>query len=304
MDLLSAFRTFVRVAETRSFSAVARETGLSQPAVSRQIAALEEHLSVRLMQRTTRSVRLTEDGEALLGHAREVLHALEETRWAIGQKRSGPAGRVRLAAPAGLGASCLIPRLQPLFDDHPGLQVELAMREGSQDMVAEGIDVAIRAGAVTGQTLVARRIGALARVAVASPLYLSQRGMPHHPRELVRHDCILFLGDAAVQEWNFNRGDEVITASVTGRFATDSGEAAREAACSGLGCVLLPECSISDDLDSGRLRTVLPGWTPAPLALHAVYPSRRNLPPRTRAVIDFLVEAFRERPVPELREAA
>src|SRR5262249_40040681 len=147
MDLLSAFHTFVRVAETRSFSAVARETGLSQPAVSRQIAALEEHLAVRLMQRTTRSVGLTEDGEALLGHARAVLHALEETRWAIGQKRSGPAGRVRLATPAGLGGA-VVSRLRPLLDGHPGLQVELAMREGSQDMVAEGIDVAIRTGAV------------------------------------------------------------------------------------------------------------------------------------------------------------
>jgi LysR family transcriptional regulator for bpeEF and oprC len=159
LDLLGALRTFIRVAESGSFSAVAREIGATQPAVSRQIAALEEHLGARLIQRTTRSLTLTEDGRDLLGHARRVLDAGEETEAAIGRRRTSPAGLVRLATPVTLGRLYVVPRLPRLLGRYPELSIELTMSDAQIDLVSHGVDLAIRAGEVADTSLVARRIG-------------------------------------------------------------------------------------------------------------------------------------------------
>lgn len=293
MDLLAAFRTYVRVAEAGSFSAVARETGATQPAISRQVAALEEHLGARLIQRTTRRLTLTEDGRDLLGHARRVLDCVEEAEAAVGRRHAAPGGLVRLAAPASFGRIHVAPRIPRLLDRYPELLVELHLSDTVTDLVADGIDLAIRGGTVTEGSLVARRIGSSPRHVFASAGYLRGRGEPAHPSDLSGHSCIVFLNNAHPHEWSFEGPDGTITVPVTGRFRTDSSEAMREAVVGGIGIALSPAWMFADDLAAGRVRIVLRDFPTQPVTIHAVYPSRRNLAPRTRAVIDFLADEFR-----------
>jgi DNA-binding transcriptional LysR family regulator len=293
MDLLAAFRVFVRVAEAGSFSAVAREVGATQPAVSRQIATLEEHLGARLIQRTTRSLALTEDGRDLLGHARRVLDCVEEAEAAVGRRHRAPAGLVRLATPASFGRLYIAPRLQRLLDRYPGLSVELHMSDAVPDLIADGIDLAIRGGAATEASLVSRRIGSSARQVIASAEYLERHGEPAHPSDLAGHSCIVFLGKANPHEWSFNGPDGTVTVPVTGRFRTDSGEAMRAAVLAGVGIALSAPWTFDEELASGEVRAVLRKFHAERVLIYAVYPSRRNLAPRTRSVIDFLVDEFR-----------
>jgi len=291
-------RVYVRVAEARSFSAVARELGTTQPAVSRQVAALEEHLGARLIQRTTRSLTLTEDGRDLLGHARRVLDAVEEAESAVGRRHTLPGGLVRLATPATFGRLYVAPRITRLLERYPELSVDLRMSDAVVDLVADGVDVAIRASAVVDSSLVARKIGSARRITVASEACLAAHGEPSHPSDLAALPCIIFHGgQASPTDWHFDGPDGAVGVSVSGRFRTNSSEALREAVLGGLGFAVLPTWYFTEEITSGRLRPVLTGWEPPRGAISAVYPSRRNLAPRTRAVIDFFVDEFRLDPV-------
>ena len=297
MDLLAAYRAFVRVAESGSFSAVAREMGTTQPAVSRQIAALEDYLETRLIQRTTRRLTLTEDGRDLVVHARRVLDVVEESLSAVGRRRGAPSGLVRIGASVTFGRLYLAPRMARLLARYPELSIDLALSDSRADLIEQGLDLAVRAGQVTDASLVARRVGSITRVIVAATGYLAARGEPGHPTELGSHDCILFDRDAHPREWQFDGSEGPITVQVAGRFQTDSLEAAREAVLGGLGVAVLPAWVISEPLADGRVKAVLQRWQPPRVPMHTVYPSRRHLAPRTRAVIDFLVEEFRLDPV-------
>ena len=297
MDLLAAFRVFVRVAEARSFSAVARELGMTQPAVSRQVVALEEHLGARLIHRTTRSLALTEDGRDLLGHARRLLDTVEEAEAAVGRRHTLPGGLVRLGTTATFGRLYVAPRMPRLLERYPEIAVELRMSDTSSDLVAEGLDLAIRTSPVQESSLVSRKIGSFQRVAVASAPCIEAYGEPMHPSELGRMPCIIFTGAQHPNDWTFQRGKDEVTVQVGGRFRTDNGEAVREAALAGIGFAVLPTWFFGEELTSGRLRLVLREWQPPSSPISAVYPSRRNLAPRTRAVIDFLVDEYRLDPV-------
>lgn len=297
MDVLAAMRVYVRVAEARSFSAVARELGTTQPAVSRQVAALEEHLGARLIQRTTRSLTLTEDGRDLLGHARRVLDAVEEAESSVGRRHALPGGLVRLATSATFGRLYVAPRISRLLERYPELSVDLSMSDAVVDLVADGVDVAIRSSAVMDSSLVARKIGSSRRVTVVSEAGLAAYGEPEHPSDLARMPCIIFTGSATPTDWHFHGPDGEVSVSVSGRFRTNSSEALREAVLGGLGFAVLPTWFFTEEVTSGRLRPVLTGWEPPRGAISAVYPSRRNLAPRTRAVIDFFVDEFRLDPV-------
>ncbi len=297
MDLLAAFRVYVRVAEAGSFSAVARETGATQPAVSRQIAALEEHLGARLIQRTTRSLALTEDGRDLLGHARRVLDTVEEAEGAVGRRHALPGGLVRLATTSTFGRLYIVPRIPRLLERYPELAIDLRMADTMSDLIAEGIDLAIRVTAVQDSSLVARKVGSSHRVAVASAACLAAHGEPRHPSDLANLPCIIFTGSQSPNDWRFEGPDGPCSVSVGGRFRTDSGEAVREALLAGLGFAVLPTWFFGTELTDGRLQPVLTGWEPPSTPISAVYPSRRNLAPRTRAVIDFLVDEFRLDPI-------
>ena len=297
MDLLAAFRVYVRVAEARSFSAVARELGTTQPAVSRQVAALEEHLGARLLQRTTRSLALTEDGRDFLNHARRVLDGVDEAEAAVGRRHSVTGGLIRIAAPTTFGRLYIAPRMNRLLERYPELSVDLRMSDALADLVADGIDLAIRATNVEDSTLVARKIGSTRRVTVASQRCIEATRLPEHPFDLAGLPCVIFTGRANPAEWLFDGPNEQVTVSVEGRFRSDNSEALREGVLAGLGFAILPTWLVGQDITRGLLRPVLTGWEPPRSAISAVYPSRRNLAPRTRAVIDFLVEEFRIDPI-------
>ena len=201
VDLLAAFRTFIRISETGSFSAVAREVGTTQPAISRQVAALEEHLGVRLLQRSTRSLTLTEDGRDLLVRARSVIEAVDETEAAVGRSRTSPSGLVRLGCPSVFGRTYIVPHIGALLDRFPELSVEVVVTDDVVDMIQDGLDISIRVGEIRDPTLVARKIGSTTALPVASTSYLEARGEPLHPHELASHECLLFTRSTSPSDW-------------------------------------------------------------------------------------------------------
>src|SRR5271166_5807663 len=191
MDLIAAFRVFARVAEQGSFSAASRLLEVPQSVVSRQVVALEEHFGIRLFHRTTRRVSLTEDGRDLLDHAQNVLDAVETAETAVGKRRCSPTGVVHVATPGAFGIY-LAGRLPELFERYPGLAIDLTTRDTPVDLIEEGLDVALRLADGADSSLIIRHVGATSRVVVAAPTYLQRRGEPKHPRDLTRHDCIVY----------------------------------------------------------------------------------------------------------------
>lgn len=289
MDTIETLRTFVRVVEMGSLSAVAREINASQSTVSRQVTQLEEHFGVRLFHRTTRHLSLTDDGQSLHDHAVGVLEMVENMEAALGQHKTSPAGHVRVATPVSLGLS-LMHRVPSLMARYPGLSVELVMEDHAADMIEEGLDLAVRSGEVVNLSLIKRSLGTVVRVAVAAPAYLERRGSPRLPADLSAHDCIVHRVVPSDSDWRLIGPGGTVSIAVHGMLSTNNHEAVRAAALGGLGIGLLPEYQVIDDIDAGRLRRVLPDYTSEALPAYLVYPSRRHLPPRTRVVIDFLIE--------------
>jgi DNA-binding transcriptional LysR family regulator len=293
LDILAAFRVFVRVAESGSFSAVAREMGLTQPAVSRQVSALETHLGARLLQRTTRSLALTSDGQDLLGHARSVLEAVERAEGAVGRHHEGPSGLVRVSSSVTFGRIVIAPRLPGLLERYPLLEVDLRLDDRPADLVHDGIDVAVRVGEISEASLIARRMGTVSLQVMGSPMYLAKHGVPRTLEDLAQHQCVIRERTPHPHLWRLVGAEGVRDVPVSGRFRTDSVEAARVAVNSGVGLAVLSDWLMQRELAAGTVVPVLTEWKPPSPLVNAVYPSQRNLAPRSRAVIDFLVAEFK-----------
>jgi DNA-binding transcriptional LysR family regulator len=293
MDLLGALGTLVRVVEAGSFSAVARERDVSQSAITRQIAQLEQHFGVRLFHRTTRRLSLTDDGQALLGHARHVLETAEEMEAALGLQSKSPTGLVRVGVSVA-GARFLAPRLATLSERHPGLRIELVVRDQFADMIEERLDLAYRSGEIADVSLVARRVGNLGRAVVAAPIYLERNGAPSVPEDLTAHNCLVHDIGPDPGLWRFTGPDGPLSVRVSGWLLANDSGTVRVAARAGHGVALLPELQVIDDLRSGRLFRLLSDFPSQRVPVHIVYPSRRNLAPRTRVVMDFLLEQTRK----------
>ena len=203
-DLIALIRTFVRVVEAGSFTAVAQELNTSQPTISRHIAALEEQLGALLFQRTTRALTLTDDGRVLYEQARQALDSVQQALNAVGRRRGAPSGTLRLACPVVFGRLHLVPRLNAFLSRYPEVSVDLIMNDGFTDLVEEGIDLAVRIGDITDPSLIARRIGMTRRVTVVSPAYLAARGEPSRPEDLIHHECIVYSRLATGNRWEFS----------------------------------------------------------------------------------------------------
>jgi DNA-binding transcriptional LysR family regulator len=293
MDLLGALGVLVRVVETGSFSAVARERELSQAAVARQVSQLEDHFGVRLFHRTTRKLSLTDDGEMLLGLARPVLDGVEGMETALGQQSASPVGLVRVGVTM-TASRFLAQSLPALLADHPGLKVELVVNDRFGDMIEDRLDLAMRLGEVTDASLVVRRLGKAWLVVVAAPSYIARKGSPSAPADLASHTCIVHDVGPGSNAWTFvtSKGSEQFHAS--GGFLANDVSAVRVAARSGYGIALLPLFEVLDDLRSGMLVRVLSEFPAPSLPLSLVYPSRRHLAPRTRVVFEFILEQVRQ----------
>lgn len=293
MDLLGALGVLVRVVETGSFSAVARERNVSQAAVARQIGQLEAHFGLRLLHRSTRKLSLTDDGQMLLGYARPILDGVDGMEAALGRQSSSPAGLVRVAVPVA-ATRFLAPRLPALLAQHPGLKVELVVGDRSGDMIEDRLDLAMRGGDVADASLVVRRAGISRRITVATPAYLASRGAPNRPEDLIEHLCLVHNNGPDAALWTFTSPGGVIRVDVSGSFIADDSSAIHLAARHGHGIAHLPQIEVFDDVREGRLVPLLSDYPSPPVPVNLVYPSRRHLAPRTRVVLDFVLEQIRE----------
>ena len=293
MDLIGALGVLVRVVETGSFSAVARERELSQAAVARQVSQLEAHLGVRLFHRTTRKLSLTDDGEMLLGLARPVLDGVETLEAALGQHSAAPVGLVRVGVTV-TASRFLSLRLPALLADHPGLKVELVVGDRLGHLIEDRLDLAMRVGEVTDASLVARRTGTAVRVAVAAPGYIKRHGEPSSPADLANHTCIVHDVGPDSDVWSFATPGGAKDVRVSGGFLANDVRAVHLAARTGYGIAYLALVEVFDDLRNGTLVRVLSGFPAASVPFNLVYPSRRHLAPRTRLVLDFIWEQVRQ----------
>jgi DNA-binding transcriptional LysR family regulator len=292
MDLISGLQTFIRVVETGSFSAVAREANASQSAVTRQVAQLEEHFGVRLFHRTTRRLSLTDDGQDLVNRARHLLEEAEDLEDTFGKDGGSPTGLVRIGIPIG-AAILLVADFTTLLAAHPGLAVELVVSEHADDLVAERLDLAVRFGESADTSLVSRTLMTIGSTAVAAPAYLERHGAPDHPSELLTHTCIIHDNGPASTHWAFTGPEGAVDVEVGSAFRSNNNLVVRQAALAGYGIALLGDPLTLPEIRAGRLYRLLPNYTARRRPTFIVYPSRRHLAHRTRVVIDFLVEQFR-----------
>lgn len=290
MDRLDAMRLFVRLVEHKSFSAAARELRVKQSTASKWIAALEEQLGAQLLERTTRTQRLTEAGELFYQRARELLAAYEETAAALQDRAPEPTGRIRVNVPVVFGRLFVVAEAAEFLRRFPKVELELVFNDRYVNLIDEGFDVAIRVGVPADTSFRSRSLGVTRRYLVASPAYLKARGRPERPEELRDHECLLHSESSAGAIWVFRQGGKEVHASVKGRFAANNSEALLHMARSGLGVALLASWLVEADLRARRLVSLLSGFETPPAPIHALMPPARYVPPRVRAFVDFLAE--------------
>jgi DNA-binding transcriptional LysR family regulator len=293
MDRLEALRTFVTVAEHRSFSAAARQLHISAAVASRAVSGLEEELGVALLHRTTRSVTLTPEGSAFVARCREALGTLDDARRDLQGGRAEPRGLLVVNAPVVFGRLHVLPIVSRLLRAHPALAVRLTLTDQIARLAEDGIDVAVRAGELIDSALLAVKLIEVHRVPVASPNYLADRGTPATPAELASHDLIGFDGFALGDEWRFGN-DGQTTVRFAPRLVTNSVEAAIDAAIDGLGIARPLTYQVERPLAEGRLVRLLEAFDPPPVPISLVFQANRRGSPNVRALIETAQGYFRE----------
>lgn len=291
MDRLLLMHSFVRVVETGSFSAVARELGTGQPNVSRHIGALERHLGVRLLHRSTRKLTLTPEGERYYSEARRALDTIAEAE-SNARGEDAPQGLLRVACPTLLGRSHVLPQIKAILARFPAMEIDLQIGDRYVDLVEEGIDLAIRIGTLKDSALKARRIGSAERFCVASTGYLAEHPPPIHPQDLRDHQCIVYTLASAANSWSFRNVDVV----VHGRFRVNTPDGVRSAALDGIGIAYAPGWLFEDALADGRLQSLLAEHHGSPMPIQFVYAANRLLPRRARVFMDFIADVFARDP--------
>ncbi|MBY6188402.1 LysR family transcriptional regulator [Marinobacter hydrocarbonoclasticus] len=297
MDQLSAMRVFVRVIQSGSFSAAARELSTSQASVSKKVAALEAELGVKLLTRTSRDHTLTQPGAEYYQHCVDWLGELDEVESRIRAQIVAPKGVLRVAAPYPFARQVLAPIAHQFLRHYPEIKLDFVVSDRLSDLIGEGIDVAIRARQLEDSSLIVRHLFDNPMLVVASPDYLNQHGTPTMPAELSRHDCILYSTDKTVQNWRFHDGETALSVPVQGSFQSDSGEMNLELALAGLGITQLPQWMLDAHLKSGRLTRLLPGYQGENIPFNALYPQSRHVPLKVRCFIDFLKQKLAENPL-------
>lgn len=297
MDRLLAMQTFVRVVETGSFSAVAREQSGTQSAVSKQVAALERHLGTKLLTRTTRALSLTDDGERYFEDAQRVVAEVEEAEGRLRRGQHHLSGWLRVAASVGFGTRVLRPHVHSFLAAHPDVRIDFRLHDGFIDLVEQGVDLAVRIGNLADSTLVARRIGTIRRAVVASRAYLEtvnvERPSPQVPEDLKRHPCIVYTELRGRNLWDFSTRDgAAVSVRVEGPLHTNSSEIVRAAVLDGVGIAYSPTWLFQDLIDSGVVQVLLPDWQPSPLPLQLVSPPERLQAAKVRAFAEHLAASL------------
>lgn len=287
MDGFAEIGVFTRVVDAHSFTAAASSLGLTPSGVSRIISRLEKRLGTRLIQRTTRSLSLTDDGAAYYERCKRILAELEDAETALASNQTEPRGRLRVDAPSSIGNYLLAPVLPDFLAAHPKLGVDLSVRDHMIDPVAEGIDITLRMGNLRDSELVSRKIGACRIVSTASPRYLAKHGRPKHPRDLEHHQTISFWASGPLP-WKFRDGN----LRFASQLVTNSGETRIAMALAGRGIINTFEFHVRDLLAAGKLEAVLTAYEGPPLALYALYARHRAATPKLRVFLDWLENLF------------
>ena len=290
MDRLDAMQAFVTVADLKGFAAAARKLRLSPSGVTRLIAALEDRLGARLLQRTTRSVTLTDAGARYLERARRILADIEEAEVAAEGERARPAGRLVVSAPVGFGRLHVSPVLTTYLKRYREVSAELKLEDRVINLVEEGVDLAVRIGHLPDSSLVARHVGDMRRIMVASPGYLKSRGEPKKPQDVVAHDAVQSGSTAGLAEWRFVEGGNEIRLGYTPRLITNTADAALRYVEAGGGLTRVLAYQAAEAIKRGRLKIVLAKFEQPPLPIHIVYPTSRLLSAKVRTFIDLVIE--------------
>ena len=283
---------FFTVVEANGFGAAARRLETTPASVSRRVKALEQRLGVRLLQRTTRKLSLTEAGERYFREGRRLFNELGDLEQALTASALEPEGELRIVAPMSFGQRRLAPLVARFAGLHRKLRISLILEDRETDILDAGADLAIRIGYPADSSMIARAIAPVPRYACASPGYLERHGRPGSPEELLHHDCLHYNLISEREEWTFlgEGGEETI--AIRGSFCSNNGDVLAEAAMQGLGITLLPDFIVEEGLADGRLVRVLEDYERAPLTLFALYPSRRHVPAKTRIFLQHLLEQF------------
>lgn len=289
---LIALRSFITVVDTGSFNQAAELLSASTAAVSRRVSSLESALGVRLLNRTTRKIDLTESGRQFYHDVINIFHSLEEAEERIQQGRSTIKGTLRIAAGLSFGITCLSPVLANFMKKNPELEVQLKLDDRETDLVAESIDVALRIGALKDSSLVATKIADIPVMFCASPAYLAEHGEPKQPEELIKHNCLRYNAMSSKYSFVFNRDGLQQNIEVTGSLSTNNGEVLRDATINGIGISLLPYFIIQEAVAKGQLQIILSEFSPKSFGLYAVKLSRKFTPVKVRAMIDYLQATF------------
>ncbi|HKO72141.1 MAG TPA: LysR family transcriptional regulator [Bradyrhizobium sp.] len=290
MDRIEAMQAFVAVADLQKFAPAARKLGVSPSAVTRLIAALEDRLGARLLQRTTRSVTLTDVGARYLERVRRILSDLEEAEGAAEGERTRPSGRLVISAPVGFGRLHVSPLVCSYLQRYPEVSAELRLSDQIINLVEDGVDLAIRIGHLADSTLVARHVGEMRRIVVASPGYLKLRGEPVTPAAIAAHQSIQFGAATVGPDWRFVEDGHEVRVSCAPRLVTNSADAAIQYAERDGGLTRVLAYQAAEAIKAGRLRIVLARFEPPPLPIHVVYPTSRLLSAKVRAFIDLVTE--------------
>jgi len=285
-------RIFARVAALQNLSAVGAELGLTPGTISKRIQALEDQLSARLFDRTTRSIRITEEGSTFLVHVERILAEIEVACASVDDRVSKPKGTLKIAAPAFLGRRYVAPALCQFMRSYPQIDVQVDLQDRPVNLQEDGYDVAIRTGTLSNSTLIAKRLAPDRHIIAASPAYLARRGRPTQPEDLVRHACLI-LGDRV--QWPLSKNGLETSVRVQGPIRSNDGELLCQAAQDGLGLIRASELVVLSELRSGKLTQVLADYeVGSNAAVWALYPSSKHLLPRMRALLDFLGVWFRD----------
>lgn len=292
MDPFLEMKTFCTVAEARSFVRAAEALGLSKAAVSRHVGALETRLGVRLLHRTTRRLSLTEEGELFYARSRELLAGLEDAESELRLRSGAARGLLRINAPVTFGILHLAPCWGVLLARHPQLRLDLTLSDRVVDLVEEGYDLAVRIAELPDSTLVSKRFASTRIVPCASPEYLATRGTPRHPSELAAHAVIAYRYWSTGDEWQFDGPEGRVSVLTRPVMQSNSGDTCRAMALAHQGVILQPTFLVAPDLAAGTLVELLPEFRSKVLGIYAIYPSRKHVPPKVRALVEFLLEHF------------
>jgi DNA-binding transcriptional LysR family regulator len=295
VDLVDVL-AFVRVVETGAFARAAERMDISKSILSRRVARLEEQLGAKLLTRSAQGATPTDIGQAYYQRASNILADLEAAQEIVADAVTQIAGPIRLTAPLSFGSQHLAPALADFARTHPKVELDVSLNDKTVDLLAGGYDMAVRIGNLQDSALIARKIAPVRAVVVASPKYLEERGRPEHPRDLAQHDLLFYANIPIYEQWRFRVGNRWEHVKGHGRFRADNGEMLREAACAGLGIVILPSFIASTAIRAGGLEVILRDYPLEEVGLHLVMPPGRTSTARMRALIDFLAARFGPEP--------